>query len=200
MVAEGIHPQVIENAAAQAGMPIGPLAIQDEVSMNLTRKVITQTRTDIEAEGGTVPVDSAELLTNRMLDEYKRPGKSDGAGFYDYPAKGKKTLWPEIEKQFTKPEIQLPFEDIKERFLFRMSLETLRCYEEKVLMSVRDANIGSIFGIGFAPWTGGAIQYVNQYGVSNFHKRAKQFSELYGERFTPPKILEQHAEKDQDFI
>ncbi|OUR68313.1 3-hydroxyacyl-CoA dehydrogenase [Bermanella sp. 47_1433_sub80_T6] len=199
MLAEGVHPQVIESAAAQAGMPVGPLAVQDEVSMNLSRKVITQTRQDIEDEGGSLPVDSAEELTNRMVDEFKRPGKSDGAGFYEYPAKGKKSLWPELVKQFTKDEVQLPFDDVKERLLFRMSLETLRCYEEKVLMSVRDANIGSIFGLGFAPWSGGAIQYVNQYGVRNFYNRAKQLSEQYGERFTPPKLLEAQAEKDQPF-
>jgi len=178
---------------------VGPLAVQDEVSMNLSRKVITQTRQDIEDEGGSLPVDSAEELTNRMVDEFKRPGKSDGAGFYEYPAKGKKSLWPELVKQFTKDDVQLPFDDVKERLLFRMSLETLRCYEEKVLMSVRDANIGSIFGLGFAPWSGGAIQYVNQYGVRNFYNRAKQLSEQYGERFTPPKLLEAQAEKDQPF-
>jgi len=199
MLAEGVHPQFIESAAAQAGMPVGPLAVQDEVSMNLSRKVITQTRLDIQAEGGSLPVDAAEELTNRMVDEFKRPGKSDGAGFYEYPAKGKKSLWPELVKQFTKDDAQLPLEDVKERLLFRMSLETLRCYEEKVLMSVRDANIGSIFGLGFAPWSGGAIQYVNQYGVRNFYNRAKQLTEQYGERFTPPKLLETQAEKDQPF-
>ena len=199
MLAEGIHPQVIESAALQVGMPIGPLAIQDEVSMNLSRKIIDQTRLDIEAEGGTLAVDAAEQLTLRMVDEFKRPGKSDGAGFYQYPAEGKKSLWPELVTRFTKEEVQLPFEDIKERLLFRMSLETLRCYEEKVLTSVRDANIGSIFGLGFAPWTGGAIQYVNQYGVRNFYQRAKQLSEQYGERFTPPALLAKQAEQDQPF-
>ncbi|MEY8248973.1 MAG: 3-hydroxyacyl-CoA dehydrogenase NAD-binding domain-containing protein [Bermanella sp.] len=199
MLAEGVHPQVIESAALQVGMPIGPLAIQDEVSMNLSRKIIDQTRLDIEAEGGTLAVDAAEQLTLRMVDEFKRPGKSDGAGFYQYPAEGKKSLWPELVTRFTKEEVQLPFEDIKERLLFRMSLETLRCYEEKVLTSVRDANIGSIFGLGFAPWTGGAIQYVNQYGVRNFYQRAKQLSEQYGERFTPPALLIKQAEQDQPF-
>jgi 3-hydroxyacyl-CoA dehydrogenase/enoyl-CoA hydratase/3-hydroxybutyryl-CoA epimerase len=199
MLAEGVHPHVIESAAAQAGMPVGPLAVQDEVSMNLSRKVITQTRVDVEAEGGSMPVDTAEELTIRMVDEFKRPGKSDGAGFYEYPAKGKKSLWPELTKHFTKEDVQLPFMDIQERLLFRMSLETLRCYEENVLMSVRDANIGSIFGIGFAPWSGGAIQYVNQYGVREYYNRAKQLCEQYGERFTPPKILVEQAEKDEPF-
>ncbi len=200
LLAEGIHPHVIESAAAQAGMPVGPLAVQDEVSMNLSRKVITQTRLDIIAEGGSLPVDSAEELTNRMVDEFKRPGKSDGAGFYEYPVKGKKSLWPELTKHFTKDDVQLPFTDIQERLLFRMSLETLRCFEENVLMSVRDANIGSIFGLGFAPWSGGAIQYVNQFGVRNFYERAKQLSEQYGERFTPPKILVEQAQKNQPFV
>ena len=200
MLSEGIHPQFIESAALQAGMPIGPLAIQDEVSMALSRKVTSQTRLGLEAEGIAMPVSEAEAVTNRMIDEFKREGKSAGAGLYDYPAKGKKKIWPGLIEHFVKPEVTITLEEAKERILFRQSLETLRCYEEGVLTSVRDANIGSIFGIGFAPWTGGAIQYVNQYGVRKFYERAQQLTEQYGERFAPPAILKAQAEKDEAFV
>jgi len=200
MLSEGIHPQFIESAALQAGMPIGPLAIQDEVSMALSRKVTSQTRLGLEAEGIAMPVSEAEAVTNRMIDEFKREGKSAGAGLYDYPAKGKKKIWPGLIEHFVKPEVTITLEKAKERILFRQSLETLRCYEEGVLTSVRDANIGSIFGIGFAPWTGGAIQYVNQYGVRKFYERAQQLTEQYGERFAPPAILKAQAEKDEAFV
>ncbi|MGR6870975.1 3-hydroxyacyl-CoA dehydrogenase NAD-binding domain-containing protein [Pseudomonas sp. HK3] len=199
MLSEGIHPQFIESAALQAGMPIGPLAVQDEVSMTLSRKVVDQTRLDLQAEGKDLPVTPAETLTNKMLDEFKREGKAAGAGFYDYPTNGKKKLWAGLTEHFVKPEVSISLEDAKERILFRQAIETLRCFEEGVLTSVRDANIGSIFGIGFAPWTGGAIQYVNQYGVRAFYQRAKQLAEQYGERFEPPAILVEHAEKDEIF-
>jgi 3-hydroxyacyl-CoA dehydrogenase/enoyl-CoA hydratase/3-hydroxybutyryl-CoA epimerase len=204
MLSEGIHPQFIESAALQAGMPIGPLAVQDEVSMTLSRKVVDQTRLDLQAEGKDLPVTPAETLTNKMLDEFKREGKAAGAGFYDYPEKngpanGKKKLWAGLTEHFVKPEVSISLEDAKERILFRQAIETLRCFEEGVLTSVRDANIGSIFGIGFAPWTGGAIQYVNQYGVRAFYQRARELTEQYGERFEPPAILVEHAEKDEIF-
>jgi 3-hydroxyacyl-CoA dehydrogenase/enoyl-CoA hydratase/3-hydroxybutyryl-CoA epimerase len=200
MLSEGIHPQFIESAALQAGMPIGPLAIQDEVSMALSRKVTSQTRLGLKAEGIDMPISEAEAVTSRMIDEFKREGKSAGAGLYDYPAKGKKKLWPGLIEHFVKPEVTITLEEAKERILFRQSLETLRCYEEGVLTSVRDANIGSIFGIGFAPWTGGAIQYVNQYGVRKFYQRAEELTKQYGERFAPPAILKAQAEKDEAFI
>lgn len=200
MLAEGIDAQFIESAALQAGMPIGPLAVQDEVSLSLSRKVTRQTREDLQAEGGDLPVTPAESLVDRMIDEFQREGKAAGAGFYEYPAKGKKHLWPGLKQHFAKTDAQIDFEEAKERLLFIQAIETLRCYEENVLTSVRDANIGSIFGIGFAPWSGGAIQYVNQYGVRNFYQRAKALADQYGERFNPPNILEKHAENNEAFV
>jgi 3-hydroxyacyl-CoA dehydrogenase/enoyl-CoA hydratase/3-hydroxybutyryl-CoA epimerase len=200
MVAEGIHPQLIESAALQAGMPVGPLAVQDEVSLSLSRKVTNQTRLDLQAEGSDLPVSPSEDVTNRMIDEFSREGKAAGAGFYDYPTNGKKKLWPGLEEHFVKEGANLPLVEIQERLLFRQALETLRCFEENVLTSVRDANIGSIFGLGFAPWSGGAIQYVNQYGVRKFYQRAKELADQYGDRFAPPKLLEEQAEKDTAFV
>ena len=199
MVAEGIHPQFIESAGLQAGMPVGPLAVQDEVSMALSRKVTNQTRTDLAAEGIELPVSPSEDVTNRMIDEFNREGKAAGAGFYEYPKGGKKFLWPELAKHFVKDDVSISLTDAKERLLFIQSLETLRCMEEGVLTSIRDANIGSIFGLGFAPWSGGAVQYINQYGVRDFYQRAKDLADTYGERFNPPKILEAQAEKNTPF-
>jgi len=105
-----------------------------------------------------------------------------------------------LKQNFADSNASIDFEEAKERLLFIQAIETLRCYEENVLTSVRDANIGSIFGIGFAPWSGGAIQYVNQYGVRNFYQRAKALADQYGERFNPPNILEKHAENNEAFV
>ena len=199
MVDEGINAQLIESAALQAGMPIGPLAVQDEVSLSLSRKVTNQTRTDLKAEGVDMPVTPSENVTNRMIDQFEREGKAAGAGFYDYPKGGKKKLWSGLKDHFNKG-TQISVTDVQERLLFRQALETLRCYEEGVLTSVRDANIGSVFGLGFAPWAGGAIQYVNQYGVRKFYERSQELASTYGVRFAPPAILAKQAESDEAFV
>lgn len=203
MVDEGINAQLIESAALQAGMPIGPLAVQDEVSLSLSRKVTNQTRADLKAEGTDMPVTPSENVTNRMIDQFEREGKAAGAGFYDYPSSaksgGKKKLWPGLKDHFFK-DTKISITDVQERLLFRQVLETLRCYEEGVLTSVRDANIGSVFGLGFAPWAGGAIQYVNQYGVRKFYERTQELATVYGVRFTPPAILAKQAESDEAFV
>ena len=199
MVDEGINAQLIESAALQAGMPIGPLAVQDEVSLSLSRKVTNQTRLDLKAEGVDMPVTPSENVTNRMIDQFEREGKAAGAGFYDYPKGGKKKLWSGLKDHFNKG-TQISITDVQERLLFRQALETLRCYEEGVLTSVRDANIGSVFGLGFAPWAGGAIQYVNQYGVRKFYERTQELATVYGVRFAPPAILAKQADSDEAFV
>lgn len=199
MVDEGINAQLIESAALQAGMPIGPLAVQDEVSLSLSRKVTNQTRVDLKAEGVDMPVTPSENVTNRMIDQFEREGKAAGAGFYDYPKGGKKKLWSGLKDHFNKG-TQISITDVQERLLFRQALETLRCYEEGVLTSVRDANIGSVFGLGFAPWAGGAIQYVNQYGVRKFYERTQELATVYGVRFAPPAILAKQADSDEAFV
>ena len=120
-----------------------------------------------------------------------RKGKAAGAGFYDYPKNGKKHLWDGLSRW--SKDNQIPEQDIIDRFLFVQALDTLRCYEEGVLESVIDANVGSIFGIGFAPWTGGAIQFLNQNGIAKSLQRAEELAAKYGERFTAPKLLRTHA-------
>lgn len=187
MLGEGVCPASIENAAALAGFPVGPLAVSDEVSLTLMGKIRQQTVADLEAEGKNPPSHPADPVVDRML-ELGRAGKAAGGGFYSYPEGGKKNLWRGLEEEFPETE-QPPLVDIEERLLFIMALEALRCYKEKVLRSVREANIGSIFGIGFPPWTGGALQYINQYGPAEFARRARELAERYGERFEPPEML-----------
>lgn len=199
LVAEGIHPARVEMAALKAGMPIGPLAIQDEVSLTLTEHITDQTRKDLQAEGKDLPVQPTEAVVRSLIHDHNRKGKASGAGFYEYPEGGKKHLWSGLS-QWLKPEVQINEQEIIERILFVQALDTVRCLEEGVLESVQDANIGSIFGIGFAPWTGGAIQYINQYGVEKALKRAEELTAKYGERFTPPQLLKDKAAKGELFI
>jgi 3-hydroxyacyl-CoA dehydrogenase/enoyl-CoA hydratase/3-hydroxybutyryl-CoA epimerase len=143
-----------------------------------------------------------------MVDEFGRTGRSGGAGFYDYDDSGKRTsLWPGLREHFTQPGHTIPFEDMQERMLFSEALDTVRLLEEGVLTSVADANIGSIFGIGFPGWTGGVLQYINGYdgragvgvGLPGFVARARELAERYGERFTPPALLIEKAEKGERF-
>ncbi|MBB3166873.1 3-hydroxyacyl-CoA dehydrogenase NAD-binding domain-containing protein [Simiduia aestuariiviva] len=198
MLAEGIHPALIENAAFLAGFPVGPLAVVDEVSLTLLDKVRRQTQADLRAEGQDYPHHSGEAVLDRML-ELNRHGKAAGQGFYQYPAKGQKHLWPELVTHFDVQPEKITLQNAKDRLLYIMALETLRCYQAGVINTVRDANIGSIFGIGFPAWTGGALQFVNQTGLQEFLARAESLAETYGERFTPPEILINAARDNTPF-
>ena len=204
MLGEGVAPARIENAALAAGMPVGPLAVQDEVALTLSLHVMNQTRADYAAEGKEYREHPATAIVERMVNEFKRCGKASGAGFYEYPKDpsvngGKKFLWPELQKHFGGGQADLPDEDVRDRMLYIQSIETIRCLEENVLESTRDANIGSIFGIGFPGWTGGAIQFVNHVGVKTFAERAEQLRSRYGERFAPPALLLRHAKDGLPF-
>ncbi|MBC6675745.1 MAG: enoyl-CoA hydratase/isomerase family protein [Acinetobacter sp.] len=184
---EGVHPARIEMAALKAGMPVGPLAIQDEVALTLSEHVANETRKALQAEGKDLPRSGADDVIQTMIHTFDRKGKAAGAGFYDYPEGGKKLLWEGLNHW--KKDVDISEQEMIDRFLFVQSLDTLRCYEENVLESVIDANIGSIFGIGFAPWTGGAIQFLNQYGLEQAEQRANQLEAKYGERFKAPQRL-----------
>lgn len=199
MLGEGIAAPMIETEARKAGMPIGPLAISDEVSLSLMSHIRQQTAKDLQAEGKPLTVHPAFAVIDLLLNEYKRPGKAAGGGFYEYPAGGQKQLWPGLKTRFEKADGQISPQDVRDRLLFVQAIETVRCVEEGVLQSTADANIGSIFGIGFAAWTGGALQFINQYGVKDFVSRAHYLAEQYGERFTPPALLLEKAAKDALF-
>ncbi|MFD8644268.1 3-hydroxyacyl-CoA dehydrogenase NAD-binding domain-containing protein [Streptomyces zaomyceticus] len=202
MVGEGIEPASIEQAAAQAGYPAKVLSLMDELTLTLPRKIRNETKKAIEDEGGTWVSHPGEVVIDRMVDEFGRPGRSGGAGFYDYDESGKRAkLWPGLREHFTKPGYEIPFRDMQERMLFSEALDTVRLLEEGVLTSVADANIGSIMGIGFPAWTGGVLQYVNGYegGVAGFVARSRELAETYGERFTPPALLVEKAERGEAF-
>ncbi|MEV7550333.1 3-hydroxyacyl-CoA dehydrogenase NAD-binding domain-containing protein [Amycolatopsis sp. NPDC089917] len=197
---EGVEPASIEQAGSQAGYPAPPLQLMDELTLTLPRKIRKETREAIEAAGGTWTPHASEAVIDKMLDEHDRKGRSTGSGFYDYDEAGKRTgLWPGLRDAFKSGSAEVPFEDLKERMLFAEALETVKCFDEGVLTTVADANIGSIFGIGFPAWTGGVIQYINQYegGLQGFVDRSRQLAERYGDHFTPPASLIEKAAKGE---
>jgi len=200
MLLEGIPAPVIENAARQAGMPVGPLAIADEVSMKLSQMVRKQATADLAAEGKAYKKHPAFALVDRMVDEFKRPGRAGGGGFYEYPAGGEKFLWPELKRLFEKPGSAYDMQELKDRILYIQAIESARCLEEGVLRNVADANIGSIFGIGFPAWAGGALQFINAVGVAKFAARADALAAKYGERYACPKIVRDKARAGETFV
>jgi len=198
MLAEGVPAAVIENTVRQAGMPIGPLAVIDETSMSLSVHVMEQTIADLKAEGKPLPPEHpGQQVIVKMVNELKRPGRAGGGGFYEYPKDGKKYLWPELGRIFGRSGVKWDIEELKDRILYRQAIETARCLEEGVLTTVHDANIGSIFGIGFPAWTGGALQFINYVGAANFVRRADELARKYGDRFAPPKLLRDKAAKGE---
>ncbi|RSS05553.1 3-hydroxyacyl-CoA dehydrogenase NAD-binding domain-containing protein [Streptomyces sp. WAC00469] len=202
MVGEGIEPASVEQAAAQAGYPAKVLALMDDLTLTLPRKIRDETRQAVEEAGGTWRPHPAEAVLDRMVDEFGRTGRSGGAGFYDYDENGTRLrLWPGLREHFTEPDHRISFEDMQERMLFSEALDTVRLLQEGVLTSVADANVGSILGIGFPGWTGGVLQYINGYpgGPRGFVARARQLAERYGERFTPPALLVEKAERGETF-
>lgn len=190
MLGEGISPVSIEQAGLQAGYPTGPLALVDEVSLTLSRRIREEARAAALAAGQEYPDHPAFPVMDRMVSEFDRGGRAAGAGFYDYEG-GKRTgLWPGLVENFGGTN-EIPFRDMQERMLFAEALESVKCVDEGVLRSTAEANIGSIFGIGFPPWTGGVLQYINGYegGPAGFVARANELAAAYGDRFTPPQSL-----------
>jgi 3-hydroxyacyl-CoA dehydrogenase/enoyl-CoA hydratase/3-hydroxybutyryl-CoA epimerase len=199
---EGVEPASIEQAGAQAGYPAPPLQLMDELTLTLPRKIRLESRAAVEAEGGTWHGHASEAVIDKMVEEFDRKGRSTGSGFYSYGEDGKRTgLWSGLREAFNSGSATVPFEDLKERMLFAEALETVKCFDEGVLKTVEDANIGSIFGIGFPAWTGGVIQYINQYsgGLAGFVARSRELAERYGDHFLPPASLVEKAEKGEIF-
>jgi 3-hydroxyacyl-CoA dehydrogenase/enoyl-CoA hydratase/3-hydroxybutyryl-CoA epimerase len=195
MLAEGIDPQTIEQASSQAGYPAPVLQLMDELTLTLPQKIRNESKAAVAAAGGTWQPHPAEAVIDRLVGEFDRKGKSSGAGFYEY-VDGKRTrLWPGLREHFGATNHDVDLHELSERMLFVEAIETQKCFDEGVLTSVPDANIGSIFGIGFPPWTGGVVQYVEGYpgGPAGFVARADEFAKKYGARFEVPESLRARA-------
>jgi 3-hydroxyacyl-CoA dehydrogenase / enoyl-CoA hydratase / 3-hydroxybutyryl-CoA epimerase len=186
MLAEGVKPALIENAAKMAGMPVGPLAVSDEVTLDLSYKIMKQTRKDLGADYREHPADAVIV---KFHDELKRLGKRYGAGFYEYPEGGKKRLWPGLAEVYPPAAEQPDVEEVKKRLLNIMALETARCIEEGVVTDPADADIGSIFGWGFPPWTGGTASYIDTVGMANFIAECDRMADTFGEHYRPSEWL-----------
>ena len=191
MLAEGVHPRSIEVAGLQAGMPMPPLALQDEVSLSLGLHVAEQTKKDLAAEGKDY-VEHPGMAVVRQLCEMGRIGKKAGQGFYDY-AEGDKSLWPGLARLSPTAGEQPPQRELIDRLMFAQANEAARCFQEGVLRSVADANVGSIFGWGFAPFHGGALQFIDALGASAFVARSRELAAKYGPRFEPAQVVVEQA-------
>jgi 3-hydroxyacyl-CoA dehydrogenase / enoyl-CoA hydratase / 3-hydroxybutyryl-CoA epimerase len=193
---EGVDPVRIERAGEMAGYPAAPLQLMDELTLTLPRKIAAEYAAAAGREGTEVARHPAFDVIDAMVDTHGREGRSAGAGFYDYAEDGTRTgLWPGLREHFARG-TDVPVQDLIDRMLFAEAIETVRCLDEGVLTSFADANIGSIFGIGFPAWTGGVAQFVDQYpgGTTGFVGRCKELVDRYGERFTPPESLVARAE------
>ena len=200
MLSEGIHPRSIEVAGMKSGMPMPPLALQDEVSLSLSLHVMQQAKKAMEAEGKTYTPHPATAVVEKMVKELGREGKKVSKGFYDYPENGEKHLWPELTDLYPTTDEQPSQQDLVDRLLYVQANETAKCYEENVVRTVADANIGSIFGWGFAPNQGGTLQFINSVGVDKFVERSRELAKKHGERFAPAQILVDMAEKGEEFV
>ena len=190
MLGEGVEPASIEHAGSQAGYPAPPLQLSDELNMELMHKIAVASRKGVEEAGGTYVPHPAEAVVEKMI-ALGRPSRLSGAGFYEYVDGNRTQLWPGLREEFKSGASTPPLQDMIDRMLFAEALETQKCFDEGVINTTADANIGSIMGIGFPPWTGGAAQFVAGYpgGKAGFVARAKELAAKYGDRFHPPASL-----------
>jgi len=199
MLTEGIPAALIENVGRMAGMPVGPLSLNDEVAVDLAWKILKATEADLGAKA----VDPRQKkLLEEMVEKRGRFGRKNGKGFYDYPANGPKRLWPDLvelqPKKLLDPE-KIDIGEMKLRLLGIQALETARCFEEKVLTDVREADVGSILGFGFAPFSGGTLSFIDGMGTKRFVELCRKLEKKYGPRFAPNKLLVDLAAKDEGF-
>jgi 3-hydroxyacyl-CoA dehydrogenase/enoyl-CoA hydratase/3-hydroxybutyryl-CoA epimerase len=198
MLTEGVPAAMIENVGRMAGMPVGPLALNDEVAVDLAWKILKATEADLGAKA----IDARQkTLLREMVEKRGRFGRKNGKGFYDYPANGPKKLWPELVdfqlKQLDPDKIDI--EELKLRLLGIQALETSRCFEEKVLTDVREADVGSILGFGFAPFSGGTLSWIDMMGTKRFVELCRKLDKKFGARFAPNKLLLDLAQRGEGF-
>ena len=198
MLTEGVPPAMIENVGRMAGMPVGPLSLNDEVAVDLAWKILLATEADL----GVKAIDPRQkVLLREMVEKRGRFGRKNGKGFYDYPANGPKRLWPGLAEFQPKPLApeDVDIAELKLRLLGIQALETARCFEEKVLTDVREADVGSILGFGFAPFSGGTLSWIDMMGTKRFVALCRKLEKKYGTRFSPNKLLVDLADHDEGF-
>lgn len=198
MLTEGVPPAMIENAGKAAGMPVGPLSLNDEVALDLALKIVKATKAQL-GEGAVDPAQEALLVA--MVETEGRLGRKNRKGFYDYPEGGKKRLWPGLSDLVKAPRLgeTIDFEELQERLLIAQALEAARTVEEGVITDPREADVGSILGFGFAPFTGGALSYIDMMGAKTFVEKAERLAEIHGPRFAPPQLLRDMAARGETF-
>jgi len=197
-VMEGVPPVMIDNLAKQAGMPVGPLTLNDEVAIDLGLKILKATKAQVGAQA--VDPQQEKLLTF-LVEQEGRVGKKAKKGFYEYLDNGKKTIWPGL-KAFVGTQQDpdaIDRQEIIDRLLITTALEASRCVEEGVVTDPREADVGSILGFGFAPWSGGTLSYIDMIGTKAFVKKCDALVAKYGDRFTPNKLLREMAETGETF-
>src|SRR5712671_4405646 len=198
MLAEGVPAAMIENVGRMAGMPVGPLSLNDEVAVDLAWKILKATEADL----GASAIDPRQkVLLAEMVEKRGRFGRKNGKGFYDYPEKGPKRLWPglaDLQIKKLDPD-KIDIEELKQRLLAMQALETARCFEEKVLTDVREADVGSILGFGFAPFSGGTLSYIDMMGTKKFAELCADLAKRYGPRFAPSALILDMAKKGESF-
>ena len=198
MFLEGIPPAMIENCARMAGMPVGPLSLNDEVAVDLAWKILKATEADLGAD----KIDQRQkALLEEMVEKRGRFGRKNGKGFYDYPQNAPKRLWPGLaDLQTTKLDPDtIDVNELKHRLLAIQALESARCIEEHVVTDVREADVGSILGFGYAPFTGGTISYIDGMGAKAFVELCNRLTKKYGDRFKPGKLLRDVAKNGDTF-
>jgi 3-hydroxyacyl-CoA dehydrogenase/enoyl-CoA hydratase/3-hydroxybutyryl-CoA epimerase len=196
MLAEGVNPALIENVAKHSGMPVGPLAVTDEVTLELYHHISKQTKADL---GDSYVSSSADAVIDKFVGELDRKGKRYGKGFYDYPEGGKKRLWSDLQDLYPLSDTQPSAEEVKKRLLYSQAIETVRCLDEGVLTHPADADIGSVFGWGFPPYTGGTISFIETEGLKHFVEESDRLAKAYGDRFSVPDRLRAMAERGETF-
>ena len=198
MLIEGVPAAMIENVARMAGMPVGPLSLNDEVGLDLGWKILQAAKKDL---GPTAADPAQERVLEFMVERNGRFGRKNGKGFYDYPASGKKTLWPglaELADNKIDPDT-LDVTELKQRFLVIQAVEAARTIAEHVVTDPREADVGSILGFGFAPFTGGALSYIDGMGVKVFVELCDALTAKHGARFAPPPLLREMAADGETF-
>jgi 3-hydroxyacyl-CoA dehydrogenase/enoyl-CoA hydratase/3-hydroxybutyryl-CoA epimerase len=198
MLAEGVPAAMIENTAKMAGMPVGPLSLNDEVAIDLALRIVKATKQQL---GDTAVDPVQERLLTAMVEGNGRLGRKNGKGFYDYPEKGPKTLWPGLKDlaATTLDPDALDVTELKQRFLVVQAIEAARAMEEGIVTDPREADVGSIIGFGFAPFTGGTLSYIDGMGAKRFVALCDALAAKHGERFNPPQLLRDMAAKGESF-